>query len=482
MPLLLLMCVGIATLAPTWPELAQVWRDSADYAHCYLIVAIGLGWFVMRALRIAPIEARPSWPPGLLLAAVLVAWLVAFKAGSAIGQQVLCPLIFWLAIWTSCGGQAARHFAAPLAFLYFAVPLWDFFLPWLQRGTIWASHAAMGALGVPVAIDDNIVSIPEGRFLIAEGCSGKRFFMLSLILAVLLASLSRLRLRPAALLVVLAGALSIVANWIRVIIVIYAGHVSNMQHYFVAREHFSLGWAIFAVQVAVIFWMGLRFASRAAPTKRGEVSAESVPQPGRSVTWAKLTPAFVLLCLPLAGAMYTRYVLQPSSAPRVSVAATAHWAGPRPPDPRWLPTFAGATYQERNGFVNGSSTVEVFVAQYQSQRQDAELINSGNSLLGKRWTGRPGAPVEPGTNLIEALAPSGDRWLISYFYQIGDTRTSSGVAAQMLYGLRSWLHETPSLVIATALACKGDCANARQQLQRFKSEALGAATLHPAGS
>jgi transmembrane exosortase EpsH len=48
-------------------------------------------------------------------------------------------------------------------------------------------------MGVPTQVEGHHVTIPSGHFSIVEGCSGKRYLMISLAFATLAAAIEQLR-------------------------------------------------------------------------------------------------------------------------------------------------------------------------------------------------------------------------------------------------------------------------------------------------
>lgn len=86
-------------------------------------------------------------PRARALAVVLFAWVVGVCANSLIAHQMLFPLAV-VRCWSATGLQQARHAAAPIAFLYFATPIWEYAVPVLQRLSVAATETALGWLGV----------------------------------------------------------------------------------------------------------------------------------------------------------------------------------------------------------------------------------------------------------------------------------------------------------------------------------------------
>src|SRR5262249_20634373 len=139
----------------------------------------------------------------------------------------------------------ARRAAFPLAFLYFALPLWDYLNPLVHAATVHAVRLMLRLVGVPAFFSGDTVSIPAGTFAIEDGCSGLHFVIVALAIAALVGEMRqdgwRLRVRWLATALVLA----MITNWIRVFSIILLGHFTLMQNYIVRVSHYWYGWALF---------------------------------------------------------------------------------------------------------------------------------------------------------------------------------------------------------------------------------------------
>ena len=470
---LFMVAAAVAAIWPTWPPLVQVWRDTADYNHGPLVAVISVAWLVRSAFKISAGSREASWLPAALLAVALCAWLVTFKANVESGKQALAPLILWLAVASGGGWRAAGSVAPPLFFLYFAIPVWELLVPVLQAMTVAASQAALGLAGVPVRIDGILVTIPEGSFIVQEGCSGKKYLIVALAFGVLLAAMNSLPRRRALGYLTACAALALIANWIRVIIIIVAGHVTNMKHHFVTVEHASLGWAIFIVLLIVIWLINGRFRG---PMEEASKLA-SRPRPNADPFQSRtLVTAIALLCVCAIATAASAQLHAPSqSVPAVAPSPPAAWR-PLLPTPDWLPQFIGASIQTRSAFESDAGDrVETYWATYTIQRPDAELIHYANRVYAERWSTlgssrserslRDGRSVE--VRRLIAQSPSGSRWVIEYFYLVGHSATTREWMAQLLFGVRSWVRPTPASVVAAAVRCPGSCEAAERVLPAY---------------
>ena len=60
----------------------------------------------------------------------------------------------------------------PLVFLFFAVPMGDWLIPWLQDFSAWFAMKLLDLTKVPALLEGRIITIPGGRWEVAEACSG----------------------------------------------------------------------------------------------------------------------------------------------------------------------------------------------------------------------------------------------------------------------------------------------------------------------
>lgn len=471
--------VAAAALIALWPSLVslhEVWREIHDYQHGYLIAAVSAAWCGLAARRLWTRSVRPSLAGGILLAVVLFAWLVALNANSLMLHQLLFPAAAWLAVLAATGWSAARRVLVPIAFLYFATPIWEYALPVLQRLSVFAAETALGALGIPVEVREYTVTIPEGTFQIIEGCSGKRYVMVVLAVAVLAASLARLPPRRFVGFIAASGALALLANWVRIAIVIYAGHVSGMQHYFVAVEHKTLGNAIFVVLVVGVLMLARALspvpASRPRPRDGDDGAAgTSQPQP----------PHAGLIALPLGLLLATLALTQVRAHAAPAVArpgslpiATGTWQGPLPALERWAPAYVQPDGERRAAYSSAAGSVEVYLNAYGEQRQGRELVYFGNTLMAPGTWSRAWPQVTrllhtrtPRLRSFEAHSGDGSLWLIAYTFEVGGWTTTSEPWAQLVYGLQSLLRPSPGGVVALAVQCDENCEAARALVTSF---------------
>jgi EpsI family protein len=463
------LVVGVIALWPGVASLIDDWGRIHDYRHGVLIAAATVIWLGIVICRVAGWPARPRWLGAAVLAVLLFAWLVVWNANSVVLVQLLLPASLWSAIWAAAGFTVARAFFAPLAFFYFAIPVWDHVVPLLQQLSVVATEGMLKALGVPAEVTEYSVSLPVGTFEIVEGCSGKRYFMIAMAFAVLAGAVHHLRWQRAFALVLFAGLVALVANWIRIVIVIYAGHVTAMQSYLVAVEHRTLGNVIFVILLVGVVLLARWLAHRPG----AQYSARHAPSGDLQMRWSSALP-MALFALLLA-ATQVRAAAEATAADIGGFpVATDTWQGPLPGARDWAPAFVGAHTDRRAAYVSNDGAVELFLVAYAEQVQGRELIQYSNSLLApgawaRDWPHR-GVALETATPRLvsfEARDPQGRRWVLAYTYDVGGWTTASGPVAQLAYGLRSIRRPAASSMVALAAQCDTNCKAAQARVTRF---------------
>lgn len=461
-----ILAAGTLGLWPTLEALARIWVQMLDYHHGFLVAAVTLGWLFSRREQINASALRAESKVLVPLAIAVLAWIVAYRANSELMQQLLVPILLQLAVLASLGWRIARLTLAPLAYLYFAIPVWEHLLPLLQWMTTQVTEGALRLMGVATEVDGHSVTIPEGTFNIVEGCSGKRYLVIGLAFATMAGVTQGVRGRGWVTLVASATLGALVTNWLRVATVIYVGHISNMQHYLVAREHLSFGYALFIPLMVLIFLVArrLRHEGESEPTCADAGVDATRP---RATVWSATV---VLLLTPLLAASINQTLAAPVALLPLPV-LTGTWQGPLPASSRWQPQFVGAAGERRASYTSSKGRVEVYYNVYGPQSPEHELVHFHNSIVPSQWTviSRSGLPGS-GPPLTLAQDADGTRWVVAQELRVGGLATTSPALSQILYGFQAMWRAVPSGAVVLAAACEPDCELARTNLLEFRRE------------
>lgn len=470
-----LLLLGIAAVAAAvaalfWPStlsLSEHWRSAHDhdetYTHGFLIVAIfvWLLWRLRPELQGVRVEGSPRV---IVLVAVLsLSWLIAYRTGIQIAHQALLPAIGWLAVYAALGGEVAKRCGFAFGYLYFAVPVWSLGNGVLLSMTVVAVRVLLQLTAVPAYVAGDIVHVPAGVFQIAGGCSGLHFFIVAVAIAALYGELRRDALRTRALLILLAAALAVVGNWIRVYVIILVGHLTDMQHALIQTGHYSFGWLVFAAMIA-LFFVAAHWWPAALDARGDEIARrDRAPELPRRFS-VNLTAVLVALSVGPVWSVVAPLAEASGSARSELPENPLGWGGPLAGAGRWRPVFPSADSSAQGLYERDERSIAAYVAVYRSQRHGKELLASDNSLLGAaplEVTDTRALPVLPHVNEWQVRDRVGRESLLWFYYQVGSRRFASGLAAQLYYGFVSLASAPASAVLAIRSDCAPDCAAAR---------------------
>lgn len=249
-PIIGIVLLTVATVflyRETVVSLLQLWTNSenATYSHGLLLLAACVFLCYRRSKQATEqIRPQPTMVGFLLLLLTSLAWFIAGQKHLQILQQmtlVLLPVFMLLAI---SGYRITRLLSFPVLSITFAVPVWDSLTPFLQTLTAHGVTLLLNVTGIPSVLEGKFILIPAGTFDVAPSCSGLRQFVVSTMIVGLYSYARRLRWQSASLLVLMAILLSIIANILRVYIVVVAGQLTEMRHSFVT-DHSNLGKVVF---------------------------------------------------------------------------------------------------------------------------------------------------------------------------------------------------------------------------------------------
>lgn len=469
MKVLVIVAVALAACWPTVLALHGRWTHWTEttYTHGYLVAAICL-YLLWRANVRQPPPHRPARTIPALVALIIAGllWAFAVRAGIVALELLLLPMLLLLAIWAACGTHAARRSAFAVGFLYFALPLWDSVNSLFQGATVLAVRGMLRLVDIPSHFVGNFVQIPAGIFEIEGGCSGLHYAMVALALGALMGELRGDGWRGRAKLLVLAGGLAVLTNWIRVFTIILAGHYTDMQHYLVARSHYNYGWALFAVAMVVFFLVERRMS---LPPERADA-----PSPSGRGGLVMDRPVLAAVAV-LAGMTALQWLsARPARAQIQPLASMSQWsmvvAGID--GDSWSPTVQGAdarqvtTYQSSSG-----ATLQRHRYLFLNQWQDKELGAYGNDLEGGHSLASVSAAQIGGRPVTVRVLrdAAGDAWITAASYSVAGRHSATPLPAQMHYALLSLaqLRSSPAWITLWRTPCIPDCQAAERLLGQF---------------
>lgn len=476
--LLLVFALILTIVAAVWPSFVALharWTDVDALAntHGYLVVAVCLGLIVRARDALASLEPAPAPVaiPALLLAGF--AWAVFFRAGIQDLHLLMIPVLVALSILVALGWVALQAVIFPIAFFVFALPGWDSMSGILQSLTSRAVAGFAWLVGLPAYVEGNFIHIPEGVFHVEDGCSGLHFFVVALALAALHGELERESLLMRVLLLGIAAVVAVVSNWVRVITIVIAGHLTDMQSHLITQNHYLFGWCVFAVAIGLFLYFAPRSHRVSGVHGSAAVSARPVaPARHKHALVFALIGMLGLAIVPVASRLALARVAAPLAG-SLSPPSPSGWTDTGTHSAVWRPRFVNASASVQRTYVDAQGNeVELFAVVYREQRQDAELIGYGNSLYGAEDTLQEVQAYRldvDGSAWVEhkLVDAQGRTSLVRFRYYIDERPMVHSLAAQIWYGVVGLTRSPTAALIAYRAACDDNCPDSAERITHF---------------
>lgn len=233
----------------------DIWLISEIFNHC-LFVLPGAAYLIY--LKRSDLDLT-YFKPNYLVTVLCIGCLTLYAIGLAGDVQLFMHVATFtflpLSIWAFIGNHLAYKILFPLVFVLFCIPIGEEFIPALQEITADLSVVMLNWSGIPIYRSGLYIEIPQGRFLVAEACSGISFFIASVVIGSLYSYLNIRSAKRRILFMSISIVFPIIANAIRVFGIILTGYLSNMKHA-VGADHLIYGWVFFSIVIVCLLGIG----------------------------------------------------------------------------------------------------------------------------------------------------------------------------------------------------------------------------------
>ncbi|MGA9510083.1 MAG: exosortase/archaeosortase family protein [Candidatus Sulfotelmatobacter sp.] len=255
---------------PLISSFALAYRDS-EYTHILLIIPVSLT-LIFLDWRTPEESSRLS----LIVGTILMASAGAVAVGVRLAVVVLHPderlslnmaalVLWWIGAFVFCFGFSAfKRAVFPLCFLFWLVPipqlLLDPIVRLLQEGSAASADAIFAIVGVPVAREGTVITIPGLVVEVARECSSIRSSMMLVVTTMVLAQMLLRSPWRKALVIAVAIPLSVAKNGLRIFVLgMLATRVDPS--YLTGKLHHEGGIIYFLIALGAIFlclWIARR--------------------------------------------------------------------------------------------------------------------------------------------------------------------------------------------------------------------------------
>ena len=362
----------------------KVWSISEIFTHCFLVLPCAFYFIFQKRYQIMAHEWRPNyWLLPFLLGALflqLFGYVGDIQLFMHIATFSSLPLIIWMVI----GNKAANEIRFPLFLMLFAIPVGEQLVPYLQLITTDMAVPLIELSGVPIYRNGFYLEIPEGKFLVAEACSGISFLIASVVFGCLYAYVSFSRLSKQLLFVLVSIIVPILANAVRVYGIVLTAHLTDME-YAAGADHIIYGGIFYGIIIFILIIIGERFRDKKFVDS--ELSLKNNELKDLRVNWRILSLISVVFALQLLwqSSIENREIQTSNHQAVINLKALPfNVLATKKSD--WQPNYIGASETQRGYFIDPDSTaIDFYFASYSNPK--AELISSMNLLFDKElWS------------------------------------------------------------------------------------------------
>ena len=424
-------------------SIVNVWSHSNTYMHGFLIAPISI-WLIWRKRNLL-CRARLTRQIYVIvpICVVVIVWII----GNLVDVQIVMHLAFItlipLLVWFFFGRNILSEIAFPLAYLYFAVPIGESIVPYLQDITAAFTVNALRLTGIPVFWEGLYIYIPTGSFEVAEACSGVRFLIASVALGVLYGYLTYNSLWRRILFILVSIVVPIIANGIRAYGIVMIAHLSDF-NLATGVDHIVYGWIFFSIVLVLMFWVGSFFRDNNVVDQNNIGNEVEIGKREHNdiklLTIQSLLVISVLIAGPAAG--YWEKTSEGKLIPYDISLPTAQngWEGPFNKVIAWGPRFRGANKVVTGTYKFNDKKINIYIAYYYKQGQGNEMISDGNSLYSSDWH-KIWSTVKSSNNMSmrKLLIAAGEkRMILRQWYLVDGVSVASPIIAK-IYESRSRL-------------------------------------------
>ena len=478
-----LVLLGTAFLfccSPALDALVHSWSDQDEYGFrvlAPLLAALWI-WYDRAALRAMPVRPALQAGAALLAAAALVLFFGRLAPSALLQELALCAVPSALVLLL-LGWSFLKRLSLPLAFLALMAPVLDPLIARLhwpfQLFAAAVSEQLLALLAVPVYRSAQFLELPRVTLEVAEACSGVRYLVSTLLLAVPLALITQRTKVRRLFLLFLALVISMAANPVRVTVIgVWAHYTGGDVH---GPLHLFHGYAVYLAGMCLLFggaWMLQRLPER--PRLEGVLQAETAgedrerPRSGHSFAEAWVIAMTILV---VAGAALHLHTPEPVPLSKSLDSLPRQFAG-------WRAMDDGRHYEETGPgqhvlhYANASGrTVVVTITYLESQNEASRLVEpavhqrlANNHAIRTALPGAPAVPVNAGV-----FRDRKDEEIRLFWYRVNGRTLADKSEVKWRSALNNLLHRRNNggLVVLSSNAAPGD----REQVLRDLDDLAG---------
>lgn len=463
-------------LSEKWNEL-----EAGEYGHGYLVLLISVYLVFYNRRRLEALTPCPEYRAILAVLVASLLWMVAALVDIAMLQTVGLLLLVLSVVWAILGTRVAQILAFPVLYIGFAIPVWFPLSPILQELTADVVFWAIRLMDIPALRIENMIVLPAGKLSVEEACSGLRYFLAALTLGALFAYLNYVTFAARLTVVLVSAGAAVLANILRVFIVVYLGYTTEMQHPLIS-DHVMFGWYLFAGVVVVLLVINSLLDRVRLHGLKGTLDTAVC----RQFPCNKIKSQFLVIVLASALLVSTGPAIvfwinnqpQPASnpVPIKLLLNSGAWSVMDADEDDWAPQYQGAIDHMVVFKDKSDREIYLYLGMYPVQTQGKELIYYSNRISDdKVWHTRYQRAKQysiGGQQVLEQLLEKddGSKRLVWYWYQVAGLGTANKYHAKALQVLGLFNGKRQASIVAIAAKLDAEPEMTRKMLGQFAAE------------
>lgn len=419
------------------------WWALEEASHGFLVLPIVSFILFANREKLRQLPVEPGCKAGYVLTSAAALLLVLGEIGGIlVMSQVSMLIMLGGIVLTLLGVHFLAALSFPLSYLLFMMPSlggtilawnWQFQLITARMGVFF-----LQLMGIPAQLDGNHIILPTIILRVASSCSGARYLIAILALALPIGYVILKRLRYRVALTALAIIIGIAANWLRVVLIgLWAFSGGKVVHGpFHILQALSVAWVAFAGLFMVAWTLSRMEARKGESLVTGVEPKPRAARPAGEVAraWNHAWALTVLLSLAAAG--YLCFYHRGPVPLKQNLAAFPHMIGQwvESQEKQEVPMLraVGADEELHRTYVGPArQRFHVYMAYFEYQQQEKEAVShlmapfhrNAQTLLLTSSHAKPDANQALAANLV-------DKWQLLFWYDINGRILANRLTAQ----------------------------------------------------
>ncbi|MDO8344589.1 MAG: archaeosortase/exosortase family protein [Cellvibrio sp.] len=435
------------------PSLSTLWGKwilwDQDLAHALPTIGVMfilLGYRNYQQTTTSTAKTPWYWLQLIAIGCGSLLWYLFESLSISLPAYFLIIALITLFISTSLSFQVLRATLPYLGLLIFTVPVWGELNSLLVDLSSLIVGEAVKLSRMTALIDGSNIFLPSGTIFIADGCSGLRYLTVALLIGYILALVNNYRTPQAIATIFLAVLLGLIANWLRIYLLVVIGYATEMQSSLM-HDHETFGWFVFAlILIPTVYF---------APLTKRQIATITIPR-----------PSFLPLLPLLIGPLLLYFSPDPTTAAQpLSLQQLAPYQIPATNviGARLNPGLLGASEKLQLNMDGNQLQIDLFTHIPSSKKEEivpyiGRMINSSqwNNEKRLRLTTPEGGSFEAE---IYRRVGSQVRILVAKQYVIGRYQTANYFYAKLIQILAKAAGDSYFGLLVVQMNCTNDCNN-----------------------